>query len=75
MRASIASTLEREMAVLLSDDPPRPPTRAEALDVMGSVEIALQDMVQRGSIDAEVRDELWLIHRPLLLLKIRSKRA
>jgi hypothetical protein len=42
---------------------------------MGSVEIALQDMVQRGSIDAEVRDELWLIHRPMLLLKIRSKRA
>jgi hypothetical protein len=75
MSASIASTLDREMAVILTVDPLPAPTKLEVMDFAGAVEVALQDMVQRGTLPAEVRDELWLIHRPLLLLKIRSQRT
>jgi hypothetical protein len=74
VRASIASVLKREMEVMLNVDPLPMPTKLEAMDVARAVEVALQDMVQRGTLPAEVRDELWLIHRPLLLLKIRSQR-
>jgi hypothetical protein len=68
----IPEATAQEVAFLLSPEPP-PPRRDEALDVAGAVEAALHDMVHRTDLPPEIRDELWLIHRPLLLLKIRSQ--
>lgn len=51
----------------------RPPTRAEILDGLSAVELAVGDMMRRSAVAPEVRVELMDIYRPVLVLLLRAK--
>jgi hypothetical protein len=54
-----------------------PPTRAELLDLLESLEIVLGDMMRRwqGGIPAEVRAEIMVqAYEPLIRMLIRGRR-